>query len=253
MMATTMRRISLLAGVARREGVVRAAKIGALGLRCRLMAWEDRGLDRRFGLDTNRPAVLDELTVPSGDKRTGHTYVATPGRVFATAMANLPVDLSDYTFVDFGSGKGRLLLLASRYGFREIVGVEFCRELHETAEANIAKFAGANPQCPLIRSVCTDAARLPLPEGKCVLFFANPFSEEVMTSVLRNVEQSHRRHPRKLYALFHQLRADLENEPAGHGRLLGAGPLFVERKLRHRSPADRFLLASHMLRLFETE
>lgn len=45
-------------------------------------------------------------------------------------LRDLPVtDLSGYTFIDMGSGKGRMLLLAAELPFRRIIGVEFLRTL----------------------------------------------------------------------------------------------------------------------------
>ncbi len=45
---------------------------------------------------------------------------------------------SDDVFVDFGSGMGRILLLAVQYPFRRVVGVELSEELNEIAKANVA-------------------------------------------------------------------------------------------------------------------
>jgi hypothetical protein len=41
----------------------------------------------------------------------------------------LPKDLSDFTFVDIGSGKGSILFYACRYDFRRVLGVEFAENL----------------------------------------------------------------------------------------------------------------------------
>src|ERR1700691_5447899 len=46
------------------------------------------------------------------------------------------IDLSEFVFVDLGSGKGRTLLMASDYPFQRIVGVELLPALHETAKGN---------------------------------------------------------------------------------------------------------------------
>src|SRR5947208_15284999 len=41
--------------------------------------------------------------------------------------------LSDFTFIDLGSGKGRTLLMASDYPFRRILGVELLAGLDQLA------------------------------------------------------------------------------------------------------------------------
>ncbi len=51
--------------------------------------------------------------------------------------------LQDFTFIDLGSGKGRVLLMASEYPFQKIIGVEFMPELHRAAQKNIAGYSHA--------------------------------------------------------------------------------------------------------------
>ena len=48
--------------------------------------------------------------------------------------------LSRLSFVDYGAGKGRVLLLASQHPFAAIGGIEFAEELHDDATMNIAQF-----------------------------------------------------------------------------------------------------------------
>jgi hypothetical protein len=52
-------------------------------------------------------------------------------------MAALPWRPEDFTVIDFGSGKGRALIVASECPFRRIIGVEFALELHRDAQQNI--------------------------------------------------------------------------------------------------------------------
>ena len=76
---------------------------------------------------------------------------------FRSLVEALPFDLTDYVFVDLGSGKGRILLLASRYPFRGVVGVEFAHELNEVAERNIALSANHRRRCHDVRTVTAGA------------------------------------------------------------------------------------------------
>ena len=41
-----------------------------------------------------------------------------------------------FTFVDFGAGKGRVLMMACEYPFKQVIGVELSRKLHATASRN---------------------------------------------------------------------------------------------------------------------
>ena len=53
-------------------------------------------------------------------------------------MGKLDVDHREFSFVDYGSGKGRVLMLAAAYPFRRILGVEFSESLDRVARDNIA-------------------------------------------------------------------------------------------------------------------
>src|SRR5262249_10509488 len=81
----------------------------------------------------------------------------------------------------------RNLLLASRYPFREIIGIEFSHELHQIAENNIAIYKDRRQKCRRIGSICVDAADYVPPATNLVAFFFNPFSDVVFADVLNNM------------------------------------------------------------------
>ncbi|MGD0161561.1 MAG: class I SAM-dependent methyltransferase [Candidatus Sulfotelmatobacter sp.] len=113
------------------------------------------------------------------------------------------IDLSEFVFVDLGSGKGRTLLMASDYPFRRIVGVELLPALHETAKQNLSVYCGESQKCFVIESICGDATQFSFPAEPTVLFLFNPFPESGMRNVIANLERSVRAHPRAVYVLYH--------------------------------------------------
>ena len=60
-------------------------------------------------------------------------------------------------FVDFGSGKGRAILVASRLPFRKVIGVEYSEPLTKIAQENISIFRKHHTICD-IEAVWADAA-----------------------------------------------------------------------------------------------
>jgi SAM-dependent methyltransferase len=118
-------------------------------------------------------------------------------------MSVLPEDLSDFVFVDVGSGKGRALFIASDYNFKGIVGIEFSRELHSIAEQNVSAHTNKRQRCFNIHLILGDACNLDVPEDNCVFFFYNPFlgAEDAMAHVLSRIEDSFTGKPRKMYFL----------------------------------------------------
>jgi Methyltransferase domain len=166
--------------------------------------------DRKYHVDTSGLVYLSEVTCESSNKVHGVWYEPTPVKTLRCMFSPLPADLSDFTFVDFGSGKGRTLLYASNYNFRRIIGVEFAKELHEIAQRNLRTYRNKKQKCLDIRLVCQDAAGFPLPDGNCVLYFFHPFQAEVMSCVMDNIEQSFRRTPRRLIVLYYHPQIDSE-------------------------------------------
>jgi len=88
---------------------------------------------------------------------------------FFDAIRALDVDLTDYLFIDIGSGKGKLLLLASQFPFSGIVGIEYAPALHATAVNNIKRFRNKAGR-PDIMSVNADAMTWELPTRPAVYF-----------------------------------------------------------------------------------
>ena len=129
-------------------------------------------------------------------------YQPTDATLFQEMLATLPIDFSEFTFVDLGSGKGRTLLMASEYSFRRIIGVEILPELHCAAKGNIRAYQSATQQCKEVESVCADAREFALPEGPLVLYLFNPLPEAGLIQMLENLEESLRQHPRAVYVLY---------------------------------------------------
>jgi SAM-dependent methyltransferase len=100
---------------------------------------------------------------------------------FDDAIAHLPIDPSQYTFIDLGSGKGRALILAFKNGFRRVVGVEFSAELCAVARRNLAA-TGVNAEV-----VYQSASDYLFPDEPTVIFLYNPFRPAVLVPVLKRL------------------------------------------------------------------
>ncbi len=161
--------------------------------------WQNDRFDRKYNVDTGGRIELVDLQVDNPNQKFGVRYEPTPLGIFRNIMAILPKDLGAFSFVDFGSGKGRVLLLASHYRFRKVIGVEFARDLHEIAQRNIRTYRDRRQQCFDIESVHCDASVFPIPATPCVLYFYQPFSVEVMAKVMTNIRDSLALEPRRIY------------------------------------------------------
>ena len=111
-------------------------------------------------------------------------------------------DLGSYGFIDFGSGKGRALFVAAEYPFRQIIGLEYSRELHEVASRNVETYRNPSQRCFYIIPLCTDATTFKLPEYPLVCFFNNPFDESLISRAASNIDESVRAFPRPCFIIY---------------------------------------------------
>jgi SAM-dependent methyltransferase len=139
--------------------------------------------DRRHGTDTSGVLGLWENTAFSPNARFGLRYQASEEAELIEVASRLAMDPRNFTFIDIGCGKGRILLVAARLGFRRIVGVELAPELVDVAKKNLAKLAVTNAL--LIHG---DAAEYVFPPGALLTYLYNPFGAPVMSQLLRNLE-----------------------------------------------------------------
>jgi SAM-dependent methyltransferase len=114
----------------------------------------------------------------------------------------LDIDYRRFTFLDLGCGKGRALLLASRFPFRRIMGIELSPQLGTIAAANIANFSAPWQQCRDIEVRTGDATAIEYPAGPLVLYLYNPFLAPVLKRCLRNLAHSLANEPREIHLIY---------------------------------------------------
>jgi hypothetical protein len=162
----------------------------------------ERRFDARHGVDTAGRIDLASLAIESPNWVHGTVYEATDEAVFAAITRALPADLAAFTFVDFGSGKGKALLLAASLPFRQVVGVELSAELHGIAVENLARAGTVGRRCGQVVSVRGDALGFELPREPLVCYLYDPFDEAVMAPLAARIEASLRETPRPVYVAY---------------------------------------------------
>lgn len=162
--------------------------------------WRDR-VDWKYGVDTSGEIQPDELGVSLPTAAFAYCYRPTLGWVIRLFIQRLPVDLSAFQFLDFGSGKGRALLVASEFAFSKVVGVEFCEDLHDIAVKNILRIPEDKREGGRVVSVFADATTFALPKSNLVCYLYNPFAPPVLDAVLEKLI-AHRREGFEVYAIY---------------------------------------------------
>lgn len=143
--------------------------------------------DRIHGTDTSGFLCGEELLTGHPAEAHGSPYAGAQPSVLRTVLATLP-RLEGGTFIDLGCGKGRPMLVAAEFPFRDIVGVELSPPLAEAARKNAAIIARRYPGRTPVRVEIGDATVYPMPPGDVVLFVYNSFDRELMLKVVEGVE-----------------------------------------------------------------
>ena len=175
--------------------------------------------DLIHGVDTCGEIPLSELAFSSENKSPGLEYQSHHPSVTRAALNSLGVRYEDYTFIDIGCGKGRVLLIAAELPFRKVIGLEFAPSLAEVARRNVQRYRGGASRRAEIEVVTGDATRYDLPHEPQVLYFFSPFSPDVLNQVIQRVEDSFLQSPRNLLVMF-------TGVPAMRDRAFGSRPQY---------------------------
>ena len=158
--------------------------------------------------------------------------------------------LTSFTFIDMGSGRGRMLLLASQRSFRRIIGVEFAVELHKTALENIRRFPKERMACEDVTALYGDAATFVFPLEPLIVYFYNPFSEVIMEQVVGNLSASYAQQPRAVIVVYAQQAIEDPRHTTYNVRLLDQQRFLHGRTLRSEKLSDHPALRQYLVRIY---
>jgi len=148
----------------------------------------DNRFDRLHGTDTAGMVPTRDLDIEDdATKWQSNLYLGSPARVTRYIIDSLDIDPAEYTFIDYGSGKGRALFVAAQHPFKNVVGVEISESLHRVAENNLIRYVGI-PLKSNIELWCGNALDYPLPEGNLILHMYHPFGPDVLGQMLAKIK-----------------------------------------------------------------
>jgi SAM-dependent methyltransferase len=164
--------------------------------------YRDRLFDWKYGVETRSRVSLNDLDISYDSKRFGRNYGPSDPVIFKNMLSCLKIKHEDFTFVDFGSGKGRAILMASEFPFKRIVGIEFSATLNEMARKNIRHYKSRTQKCRDLEVIESDATTYEIPNERAIFYFNNPFNEPIMARVLANIQRSLEEHPRDIFVAY---------------------------------------------------
>lgn len=149
-------------------------------------------------------------------------YQASGWSYLRRALPRKEVEQGD-VFIDFGSGKGRVVYQAARYPFARVIGVEIAPELAEIARHNLQRNRH-KLVCQNVEIITADVTTFKIPDDMTVAYFYYPFVGDTFQRVIDNIIASLDRRPRRVrlvYAL-----------PTMEPYILGTGRFQLRRSVR---------------------
>ncbi|RDH77694.1 class I SAM-dependent methyltransferase [Mycolicibacterium moriokaense] len=193
--------------------------------------------DKRLGVRTAGEIQLDELGLAAEGRE---RYKGVPWLMLRRILPQHTVTADD-VFIDIGSGMGRALLVAGRYPFRRVIGVELSSELNSIAQQNIDHL-GPRLRCKDVTVITADATEYQIPDDVTVVFMANPFQGIIFQTVIENILKSCDRTPRNLRIVY--------VNPREEAFLLSTGRIRLLRRIRGYRPG-RDWSRSNSAKLYE--
>lgn len=162
----------------------------------------DYWFDIKYGLDTSSWVMLKDLVINSVNKDKGIRYQPTNILPLKKLFSELKIP-AGRVLVDLGCGKGRVLLIASKFGFRTLRGVDFSDQLYKIAQKNCSTYKKKTGIKAEFHIFCSDVVDYAIKNDEDVFFMYNPFKEEVLLRVLNNIALSVMRNPRKIWIIYY--------------------------------------------------
>lgn len=197
--------------------------------------------DLRYGTDTVQTVEVDELDVNGVRANQAQRYQPTGSLPF-TRLMKLYRFPKDEVLVDFGAGKGRVLLMGMLYGFRKVIGVEFSADLCRVASANVERLRGRgfglNSAAEVVHQ---DAGHYAFKDDESIFYFFHPFDDALLGRILDNIHASLERAPRPAWIVYYlPVHAGALENRIPKFRLLGAHVLSgYDCKVYGTAPVDR--------------
>jgi SAM-dependent methyltransferase len=171
----------------------------------------DHSFDQPFGTDTAGSVQPAQLGIEDANTREqAILYLPSPPRVTRWMLDNIGVDHRDASFVDLGCGKGRVLLIASEYPFRRIIGVEISPQLSAIARQNIARYQPTSRRCRDVEVHTGDATTFDFPDTPLLIHLYHPFEPSITEAVLTRLQHSIEATPRPITIAYLLYTAALE-------------------------------------------
>ncbi len=154
-----------------------------------------------YGNNTFLPADLENLTIANGDKEKASRYEAVSFYMLEKLLNAFKKVSALTSIIDLGCGKGRVMMAAPHFGFTDITGIDFAKELCEQAIANMNEKKTHFPAIKW-RVINENVENYEIGKQDSVFFMFNPFTEDILKRFLEKIDRSCHQFPRSIYFLY---------------------------------------------------
>ena len=164
--------------------------------------WGFHPIDRELGIETSGLVGTEEI---HRDKRLItliNPYIGSQPSIVRTGLSALG-DCTEYTFVDFGCGKGRAVAVASEFPFRSIVGIELSPSLASTARSNASRIGRQFPDRSTVTIANANVSDFALPPGRLACFNYHAFGLELLSEVVERFEAALRGNTPHMFFVYY--------------------------------------------------
>lgn len=163
--------------------------------------WNEIKGEKKYNIRTIELDRLNTLSVKGDNLSHASIYQGANYYLLEKSFDYLAGIHENKNIVDFGCGKGRVLIAAAYYGFKKITGIDFAKALCVASEQNIKKVKTSYPSARF-SVIYDDVINYKIAADENVFFFFNPFDEVVMLLVVKNILQSLKESPRHVTIVY---------------------------------------------------
>lgn len=147
--------------------------------------WFDMSSNIETGVYVDKEDLYDSIDSPNIQhmNRYGPTNIKQLNKSFRQLLS-IDKTLLDSGLIDIGCGKGRVLIMAEKLGFKSVIGVEFSKKLCDICEENLKKI-----KSKVSRVICADATNYEFSGDIRTFYFYNPFEYILLEKVLKNIKE----------------------------------------------------------------
>lgn len=154
--------------------------------------------DKKFGIETTKQYFS---TCDLSDNKDSCPYEAAPYRRLKKIINYLRLSSED-VFIDFGSGKGRVVFFAAMQKIKKAIGVEVNRDLVAIAKNNLNSLKSDSISVSTaIEFINSDVSAFDIKEGN-IFFLFNPFGYKTLITIIENIKKSLIISPREIRIVY---------------------------------------------------